>query len=325
MLSGGGGAGVWTADDLRAGSPEALIRAVREVAAVLVEYRAFDFEDRWDVFIQRAIGTALRDGRGGRGDFAAQLRRKSVELLRQSLADAVGWSRDGDLPWFEWRHTRAGDATSDVEQMGREIAKLPEQRALVLHDVFGEGRSFDQVAAQRKIPLRMVKRFLRESIWDLRERGFSRDRPRGRRDERVKSCLKSLELDLPAFLVEPHLDAWREFREHYPMCHDCSAVVSNWSQVELLVRHACGGPQLHPSEEDLIRLQRDGEGLAYGQYVALMRHLDGCPLCSEAMTLIARFEGGSYEAALIRLAERGPSRRGRMRNWVGRFFSRFAT
>ncbi len=312
-------------DALRAGSPQALIHAARAVAAVLVEYRAFDFEDRWDVFIQRAIGCALRDQAGRRGDLTPELRRISVELLRDPLADAVGWTRDGQLPWFEMRRAHPADDAEVTECFAREISKLPEQRALVLRDVYGEGRSFDQVAAQRKIPLRMVKRFLRESVWDLRERGLSRDRAQSRGDERVKSCLKSLELDLPAFLVEPHLDAWRDFRDHYPGCHDCSAVVSNWSQVELYVRRACGGPDLHPSEDDLLKLHRDGEGLAYGQYVALMRHLDGCPLCSEAMTLIARYDGRAYETALIRMAESAPSaRRRRLQNWFGQLRARFA-
>ena len=56
-----------------------------------------------------------------------------------------------------------------------------------------------------------------------------------------------------------------------------------------------------------------------------MRHLDGCPLCSEAMTLVARYDGRGYEAALIHLAERAPTnRRRRLRTWVGQVFSRFA-
>lgn len=314
-------------EGLRSGSPVVLVETVRRIASILVEYRAYDFEDRWDVFIQRVMGALLRSPRAARDDFARELRRITVSLLEESLAEAAGWTRDGDLPWCERLRSRERaepDPRERVEAFAREIAKLPEQRALVLRDVFGEGRSFDQVAAHRKIPLRMVKRFLRESIWDLRERGMPRPPGASLPDERVKTCLKSLELDLPAFLVEPQLDAWRDFRTHYPRCEDCSAVVANWSQVELWVRRACGGPELHPSEVDLLALHRDGEGLAYGQYVALMRHLDGCPLCSEAMTLVSRFDGGIDEAALIRLAEslRGPRRR-RLRQFVGRLRSRF--
>ncbi|MDP6978816.1 MAG: hypothetical protein QF570_09480 [Myxococcota bacterium] len=304
------------------------MRAARVVTGVLVEYRSYDFEDRWDVFVQSAIGQLLRDARRARGHDDAELQRIARQRLRGSLADAAGWKRDGELPWCEQRRVReraSGGLCEQVEYFQREIAKLPEQRSLVLRDVFGEGRNFDQVAAHRKIPLRMVKRFLRESIWDLRERGLARERREACKDDRVKSCLKSLELDLPAFLVEPQLEAWRDFRAHYPVCEDCSAVVSNWSQVEMLVRRACGGSDAHPTERDLIALHREGEGLAYTQYVALMQHLDSCPHCSEAMTLVSRFDGRPYEAALIRMADSARTvRRRRLQNWFGRLRAQFA-
>jgi len=307
--------------DLRAGSPVALIESARMVTKLLVEYRAYDFADHWEEFIQEVLGQLIESPGSESGGLEIRLRRATLDELSHQLRATSDWNQDGELPWCEssrMSERATPDTEAVVAQFRLEIEKLPEQRAQVVNDVFGDGRNFDQVAAERKIPLRMVKRFLRESIWDLRERSskhriWSRDRG----DERVKSCLKSLELDLPAFLVEPQLAEWREFRAHYPVCQDCSVVVANWSNVEAMVREACGGSHRHPSAEDLIALQRDGEGLAYSQYVSLMRHLDGCPPCSEAMTLLASFDRRPIAEQLINRNQRW-ARSSRMRSWLSR-------
>lgn len=280
------------------------------VTRLLVEYRAYDFADRWDTLIEGVLGDLLRTPSIAPGhDFESRLRRTTLDDLSYYLRAKTEWQEDGELPWCE--SSRMGeqhppDRARDVAKFETEIQRLPEQRSLVLRDVYGDGRSFDQVAAERKLPLRMVKRFLRESVWDLRDRcTHSGEQSRETADQRVKSCLKSLELDLPAFLVEPHLEAWRDFRGHYPVCLDCSIVVSNWSSVESLVREACGGTHRHPCAEDLIALHRDGEGLAYSQYVSLMRHLDGCPPCGEAMTLLAHYDRRPLAPLLISKANEG--------------------
>ncbi len=306
---------------LRAGSSVALVETARMVTKLLVEYRAYDFADRWEEFIHQVLGQLLESSGSGSDDLETRLRRVTLEELGGQLRAITHWNQDGELPWCEssrMNERAKPDTEAVVEQFRLEIEKLPDQRAQVVNDVFGDGRNFDQVAAERKIPLRMVKRFLRESVWDLRE-SSSKHRiwSRERGEERVKSCLKSLELDLPAFLVEPQLEEWREFRAHYPVCQDCSVIVANWSNVEAMVREACGGSHRHPSAADLIALQRDGEGLAYSQYVALMRHLDGCPPCSEAMTLLASFERRPIAEQLIDRGQRR-ARRGRVRGWFAR-------
>lgn len=294
------------------------------VTQLLVEYRAYDFADRWGDLVQGVLGQLLRSPWFSDGELEERLRRATLADLSQHLRAKTDWTEDGQLPWCEsskMNEQHAPDSALLVEQYRLEVEKLPEQRSQVVFDVFGEGRSLDQVAAQRKIPLRMVKRFLRESIWDVRERCAKHWRRLGSNgDERVKSCLKSLELDLPAFLVEPQLEEWSEFRSHYPVCEDCSVVVANWSNVEAMMREACGGVHRHPKAEDLIALHRDGEGLAYSQYVATMRHLDGCPPCSEAMTLLAQLDRRPIAHLLIEHATRrgrsnSPSR---VRNWFSR-------
>ena len=317
--------------DLRAGSPIALVKTTRMVTQLLVEYRAYDFADRWGDFVQDVLGRLLKSPWFASDEIEFRLRRTPLAALSQHLRATTDWTEDGQLPWCEssrMNEQSAPDTASLVEQFRIEVERLPEQRSQVVFDVFGEGRSFDQIAAQRKIPLRMVKRFLRESIWDLRERCTKHGRSlRENDDERVKSCLKSLELDLPAFLVEPHLDEWRDFRAHYPVCQDCSIVVANWSNVEAMMREACGGSHRHPEAEDLIALHRDGEGLAYSQYVATMRHLDGCPPCSEAMTLLAQLDRRSVADMLIHRANRRDrfAGRGRVRNWFSRTRSRLSS
>lgn len=314
-------------EDLRGGASSALIMTTRMITEVLVEFRAYDFEDRWEVLVEGVLGQLLSGPPVSADQLPALVRRTTLDELGFFLSAAVHWTADGELPWCETTRMAEQDA-SDIDavvaEFSQQVEKLSEQRSLVVTDVFGDGRSFDQVAAHRKIPLRMVKRFLRESIWDLRER-CSLHKPRGARDgdERVKSCLKSLELDLPAFLVEPHLEEWRDFRRHYPVCQDCSLVVANWSKVEAMVRAACGGPDRHPCAEDLIALHRDGEGLAYAQYVSLMRHLDGCPPCSEAMTLLSRLDRRPMAEVLMSRAakSRRSVRPGRFAIWLGRLRS----
>jgi DNA-directed RNA polymerase specialized sigma24 family protein len=295
--------------NLRGGSSVALVKSTCMITTLLVEYRAYDFADQWDGLVEEVLGELLGSPAAHDTEFEARLRRETLDGLSDYLRAKTEWDNDGELPWCE--SSRMGERWApmrnrDVATYEVEVGKLPEQRSQVIRDVYGQGRSFDQVAAERKLPLRMVKRFLRESIWDLRERcSQANGPPRDNADQRVKSCFKSLGLDLPAFLVEPHLDAWSEFRAHYPVCLDCSVVVSNWSAVELLVRAACDGTHRHPSADELIALHRDGEGLAYSQYVLLMRHLDGCPPCGEAMTLLARYDGRSFAQALIKKASEG--------------------
>lgn len=305
------------------------------VTRLLVEYRAYDFADRWETLVEGVLGELLRSDATANGEsFEARVRRTTLMDLRRSLCAMTEWHDDGELPWCESSRMgdpRMPDRARDVARYEFEIARLPDPRAMVVRDVYGDGRSFDQVASERKLPLRMVKRFLRESIWDLRERcAHAADREDQGADSRVKSCLKSLELDLPAFLVEPHLEAWSDFRTHYPVCLDCSTVVSNWSSVESLIREACGGTLRHPRAEDLIALHRDGEGLGYSQYVLLMRHLDGCPPCGEAMTLLARYDRRPLAQLLISKAEvvrRTPvhgSASSRFKNWIARLRHRWA-
>ena len=296
--------------ELRAGSSVALIELTRLIARILVDHRAYDFRERWDEFALTVLRRLLTEagssghvggadsgrGRSQSGSLEEKVRLATLSELVGFFRNATEWKADGEVPWCEiGRMNDPADVVVNVEPVvegfRREIEKLPEQRSQVLRDVYGSGRSFDQVASDRKLPLRLVKRFLRESIWDLRERcGELLAGVSGSVEERRKSCLKSLELDLPAFLVEPHLAEWNDFKTHYPSCQDCSTVVAKWTRVESMVRQACHGGLLHPPAEDLISLHRDGEGLDYAQYISLMRHLDGCPPCGESMSLLSHFD-----------------------------------
>jgi hypothetical protein len=316
-------------DELRSGSSVALVKSTRMITKLLVEYRAYDFLDSWEGLVEGVLGQLLSVPWIATEEFEARLHRTTLDDLSAHLRTQTDWQDDGELPWCEssrMSEAKIPDIAQAVAQYEVEIGKLQEQRSQVVADVYGNGRSFDQVAAERKLPLRMVKRFLRETIWDLRERCAVPGRlDRADAEHRVKSCLKSLELDLPAFLVEPHLEEWREFRTHYPVCQDCSLVVSNWSGVESMVREACGGTHRHPSADDLIALHRDGEGLAYSQYVSLMRHLDGCPPCSEAMTLLARYDRRPIGELLMKQARNGRravARGSAVRRWLGRMLAR---
>jgi DNA-directed RNA polymerase specialized sigma24 family protein len=306
--------------ELSRGSSLALVDLTRMITRVLVDHRAYDFRDRWDDFVEIVLGQLLLEHRarsnqadskrcGDREALEVRLRTATMDELVGFFRSTTQWTADGEVPWCENSRISVldpADAEIVVAGFRSEIEKLPEQRSQVLEDVYGDGCSFDQVAAHRKLPLRMVKRFLRESIWDLRERcGTLLRGEAGGGEERVKSCLRSLELDLPAFLVEPHLGDWSEFKAHYPICQDCSNVVARWTRVESMVREACDGFRRHPPAQDLISLHRDGEGLAYTQYISLMRHLDRCPACGEAMSLLGHFDRRPIAQMLTRKPKRG--------------------
>jgi len=293
-----------TVHQLRVGHPVALIEWTRLAAGYLVEYRAYDFADEWDDLLERVLARLLEEPSARRGadrvEARDRMRAITCDELSQNLRRLTQWREARELPWCESAHILSSQKSiarpfddEDVAGMKHELQNLPEQRYQVLNDIYGGGQNFDQVAAHRKLPLRMVKRFLRESLWELRERCAPRlGGEAGEREERVKSCFKTMELDLSAFLVETRDDSWREFRLHYPTCVDCASVVARWARLEVLVREACGGADRHPSAQDLISLQHEGDGLDYADYVAVMRHLDSCPSCGEAMNLLARREGG---------------------------------
>jgi len=292
-------------DQLRRGQSVALIEWTRLATGFLVESRAYDFAEEWEDLLHRVLARLVSESparRGAeRGEACDRLRAITCDELSQDLRALTRWHEARELPWCESALIISSQPTlarpyddEAIAGMKHELRNLPEQRYQVLDDVYGAGQNFDQVAAHRKLPLRMVKRFLRETLWELRERcaaGLGGET--GEREDRVKSCFKTMELDLSAFMVETHDEGWSEFRTHYPTCVDCSNSVARWARLETLVREACDGPQRHPTAEDLISLQNEGDGLGYSEYVAVMRHLDSCPSCGEAMNLLARQEGGA--------------------------------
>ena len=291
-------------DPLRQGHPAALIEWTRLATGFLVEMRAYDFAEEWEDLLHRVLARLVAESparrRAERGEALDHLRAITCDELSQDLRSLTQWREARELPWCESALIVSSQKTlarpfddEAIAGVKHELGNLPEQRYQVLNDVYGAGQNFDQVAANRKLPLRMVKRFLRESLWELRERCAAElGGEAGEREDRVKSCFKTMDLDLSAFLVEARDEGWREFRSHYPTCVDCSSVVARWARLEVLVREACDGPEGHPSAEDLISLQNEGDGLGYSEYVAVMRHLDSCPSCGEAMNLVARREGG---------------------------------
>jgi hypothetical protein len=297
-------------DPLRRGQPAALIEWTRLATGFLVELRAYDFAEEWEDLLHRVLARLAAESparhRAERGQARDRLRAITCDELSQDLRRLTQWHEARELPWCESALIVSSQTTlarpfddEAIAAVKHELGNLPEQRYQVLNDVYGGGRNFDQVAAQRKLPLRMVKRFLRESLWELRERCAARlGGEAGEREDRVKSCFKTMDLDLSAFLVEARDEEWREFRSHYPTCVDCSSVLARWARLEVLVREACDGSEGHPSAQDLILLQHDGDGLGYSEYVAVMRHLDSCPSCGEAMNLLARREGGGLAPPL---------------------------
>ncbi len=96
------------------------------------------------------------------------------------------------------------------------------------------------------------------------------------------SCRRAYDIDLAAFVAEPHAPELAEFVEHYPRCAECAAEVRVWTEVHL----ALAG--LHPDPAELLAYH-DG-ALGDDARARLARHLATCPACAEELRALGRFD-----------------------------------
>lgn len=97
-------------------------------------------------------------------------------------------------------------------------------------------------------------------------------------------CLRTEELDLAGFLADPRGEEFREFRAHYPACHDCSAEIRVWTELHLQLTE-----EAHPSPEDLLRLADDPAELSADERTRLGEHLAHCASCREEMRAVEEY------------------------------------
>lgn len=164
-------------DRLLDGDEVACLKLSRLVTGFLASWRAYDFRDDWQDLVQEVLIAVITGAREGRirdrratvGYVRTIAHRRYIDRLKQHL----GHHEDQTLEWEEAteRGTTLPSRPADddlVVGMRLSLEKLPEQKARVVYGVYGEGKTYEQVAEETQIPLGTVKRYLREGLAALR-------------------------------------------------------------------------------------------------------------------------------------------------------------
>lgn len=111
------------------------------------------------------------------------------------------------------------------------------------------------------------------------------------------SCEKAKEIDLAAYLVDPDLPEWAEFREHYPTCSDCAEEIAAWNRIEASLRSA-GDPQqeAHPAAPLLARFEEDPRSFSPADWQRVDTHTRECRQCADELAALRRFDFSALES-----------------------------
>jgi hypothetical protein len=110
------------------------------------------------------------------------------------------------------------------------------------------------------------------------------------------SCKRAKEIDLGEFLLEREEPRWKEFRNHYPGCDDCSREVASLSNFERVLRSASVADS-HPSEEALLGLTT--LSLASSECAAVEQHLEGCSACRSEVAVLRSFDFSAVQSVSV--------------------------
>jgi RNA polymerase sigma-70 factor (ECF subfamily) len=177
MPSGSARAPDWPAilERLLAGDRLAFLEFNRLVTGFLAQLRAYDFRDEWDDLRQEVLASVVANARAGRlrdpqafvGYVKIITRNKFVDRLKRQLRQR----EKETLPWDDEtaRAVAAPEPESDeARSLWRAVAALPEEQRVLVEGVYGEGRTYQEVADATGVPLGTLKRRLRESLALLR-------------------------------------------------------------------------------------------------------------------------------------------------------------
>lgn len=170
----------WAAilDRLLEGDELACLKLSRLVTGFLAGWRAYDFRDDWQDLVQEVLMAVIVGAQQGRirdrRAVVGYVRRIAHNKYMDRLKRHLGQREDQTLEWEEV--TERGDtelpsrpARDDlVVGVRLSLERLPEAKARVVYGVYGEGKTYEQVAEETSIPLGTVKRYLREGLAALR-------------------------------------------------------------------------------------------------------------------------------------------------------------
>ena len=159
------------------GDRAAFLELNRLVTAILVQLRAYDFREEWDDLRQEVLLAVVANAKAGRlrdpqafvGYVRIVTRNKFVDRLKQHLR----LREDEALPWDDEtaRVTSLPVAdTGEAAYLWAAVRALPDDEQRVLHGLYRQGRTYQEVADDTGIPLGTLKRRLRSALDTLRER-----------------------------------------------------------------------------------------------------------------------------------------------------------
>lgn len=161
---------------LLGGDRAAFLELNRLITRFLVQWRAYDFRDDWDDLRQEVVMSVVANARAGRlrepqafvGYVRAITRNKLIDRLKASLR----WQEKGVLPW-DAETEGMGDgleADHEARELWTAVQELPNEQQRVLHGIYREGKTYEEVSDETGIPLGTMKRRLRDALAVLRRR-----------------------------------------------------------------------------------------------------------------------------------------------------------
>jgi len=162
---------------LAAGDRAAFLKLNRLVTSVLVQLRAYDFREEWDDLRQEVVLAVVANARAGKlrdpqafvGYVRIITRNKFVDRLKQHLRLKEGEA----LPWDDEAARIASPPVADpseATELWAAVRSLPDDEQRILHGLYRQGRTYEEVAHETGIPLGTLKRRLRSALDTLRER-----------------------------------------------------------------------------------------------------------------------------------------------------------
>jgi len=171
----------WVAilDRLAQGDRLAFAKINRLLTQFLVRLHAYDFRDEWEDLRQEVVLSLMQSHRAGKlrnpGAFVAYtrsiVRNKFYNRLsaqeRRREKQAVSFER---VQLEDLEMATCGNDDGLAHDVWRAVESLSDQQRQVLHALYRNGLTYEQVATVSGIPLGTVKRRLREALEILRQR-----------------------------------------------------------------------------------------------------------------------------------------------------------
>ena len=169
----------WAAvlDRLLEGDRLACMKLSRLITGLLAHWRAYDFREEWDDIVQEVLAAVVSGAQRG----SIRSREATFSYVKQvahhKFVDRLKRHRDRkEDETVEWAEPVEGQLSADAAAAStdllvgvrRSLEKLPERHRQIVYGVYGQGRTYEQVAEETGVPLGTLKRYLRDALAELR-------------------------------------------------------------------------------------------------------------------------------------------------------------